>query len=263
MPYRFRPTGFGRCGRGSRTLVSGDGSHRSMKALSEAQNQQTIATRDRTTLPAVELRVVPLTFFDGEMRVLLSSDGHPAELPHTGPVESESLDETAARLVRGTLGFSEQYMEQLYSLSHEDDGEWSIIISYIALIRTSEELIVPRIGEWLRTAEIPPLSQSDQRVLDYALFRLRAKLGYTTIAFHLMPELFTLSELQTVFETILGRTLDKRNFRRRMATLGILAGSRSTRRDGSHRPARLYRFVPDRDPTDYLTPPWATTQPGE
>lgn len=231
--------------------------------MNEERFSPTTVAEERRAYPAVELRVVPLTFSDGELRVLLTSDGHPAELPHTGPVESESLDETAARLVRGTLGFPEQYMEQLYSLSHKDSGEWSIIISYIALIRTSEKLIVPKIGEWVRTAEIPQLSQSDQRVLEYALFRLRAKLGYTTIAFHLMPELFTLSELQTVFETILGRTLDKRNFRRRMATLGILAGSRSTRRDGSHRPARLYRFVPDRDPTDYLTPPWATTQPGE
>jgi 8-oxo-dGTP diphosphatase len=111
--------------------------------------------------------------------------------------------------------------------------------------------------------DIEGLSDSDRKVVDYALFRLRAKLGYTTIAFHLMPQLFTLSELQAVFETILGRSLDKRNFRRRMATLGILAGSRQTRRDGSHRPARLYQFLPDRDPTDYLTPPWASTRPGE
>lgn len=213
--------------------------------------------------PAVELRVAAVTFTRGEIYVLMTSDQHQLTLPKTKPDVNQSLDETAVRLVRTTLGFTEQYMEQLYSLSHSEGDDWSIIVSYIALVRTPEELIAPFEGRWVKLSAMAPLSPSDQRVLDYALFRLRAKLGYTTIAFHLMPELFTLSELQTVFETILGRTLDKRNFRRRMATLGILASTRETRRDGSHRPARLYRFLPDRDPTDYLTPPWASTQPDE
>jgi hypothetical protein len=61
---------------------------------------------------------------------------------------------------------------------------------------------------------------------------------------------------------VLDRKLDKRNFRRRMSALGILTVTGSTRRDGSHRPARLYRFRPDRDSSDYLTPPWATAQEG-
>lgn len=211
----------------------------------------------------VELRVVPLTFAEGELFVLLAEAQDQFALPQTTPSESKTLDETAVGLVRQTLGFSEQYMEQLYSLSYSDGAVWSIIVSYIALIRTPGQLLKPMQGSWERVSSKPHLSPSDQRVLDYALFRLRAKLGYTTIAFHLMPELFTLSELQTVFETILERQLDKRNFRRRMATLGILSGSRESRRDGSHRPAKLYRFLPDRDPTDYLTPPWASTEPEE
>ena len=213
--------------------------------------------------PFVELRVAALTFTRGDLYVLLAAHTTGLTLPQTKPELSQSLDETAVHLVRSTLGFTEQYMEQLYSLSHSETGNWSIIVSYIALIRTPEDLVAPQDGSWVKLSDQPSLSSSDQRVLDYALFRLRAKLGYTTIAFHLMPELFTLSELQTVFETILGRSLDKRNFRRRMATLGILAATRETRRDGSHRPARLYRFLPDRDPTDYLTPPWASTQPDE
>ncbi len=213
--------------------------------------------------PVVELRVVPLTFADGELSVLLAGAEDGFALPQTTPTESQTLDETAVGLVRQTLGFSEQYMEQLYSLSYSDDAAWSIIVSYIALVRTPDQLIAPVHGSWQRVASNPHLSPSDLRVLDYALFRLRAKIGYTTIAFHLMPELFTLSELQTVFEKILDRPLDKRNFRRRMATLGILSGSRESRRDGSHRPAKLYRFLPDRDPTDYLTPPWASTEPEE
>lgn len=218
---------------------------------------------DLTMQPLVELRVVTLTFAQGGLFVFVSNGPERASLPNAEPVEGESLDETAVRLIRAELGFSEQYMEQLYSLSHADRGQWSIIVSYLALVCTAGELLDPVNGRWIPALAIEPLSVSDRKVIEYALFRLRAKLGYTTIAFHLMPELFTLSELQSVFETILGRTLDKRNFRRRMATLGILAGSRQTRRDGSHRPARLYRFLPDHDPTDYLTPPWASTKPGE
>ncbi|MGE3798268.1 MAG: NUDIX hydrolase [Thermomicrobiales bacterium] len=213
--------------------------------------------------PSVELRVVPLTFAGGELHVLLWNEAGTCTLPLTTPEPSHTLDETAVELVRRSLGFSEQYLEQLYSLSDDTREHWSIIISYIALVRSSDQLVHPKQGSWQPLSRRPVLSPSDQRVVEYALFRLRAKLGYTTIAFHLMPELFTLSELQTVFETILDRTLDKRNFRRRMATLGILAGSRESRRDGSHRPAKLYRFLPDRDPTDYLTPPWASTQPEE
>ena len=215
------------------------------------------------TQPSVELRVVALTFAHGALFVFVSTGAQNVHLPNTVPVQGEFLDETAARLLRANLGFSEQYMEQLYSLSHADSGNWSIIVSYLALICTQGDLASLEQGEWVRAPAVEAFSERDRMVVEYALFRLRAKLGYTTIAFHLMPPLFTLSELQNVFETILGRTLDKRNFRRRMATLGILAGSRQTRRDGSHRPARLYRFLPDHDPTDYLTPPWASVQPGE
>jgi 8-oxo-dGTP diphosphatase len=217
----------------------------------------------QTTQPPVELRVVALTFAQGALYVLVTVEYDAPSLPHADPAPPLSLDDAATQLLRSSLGGTEQYMEQLYSLGHADDGQWSIIISYLALVRTEGSLPAPPSGYWARVTDIEGLSDSDRKFVDYALFRLRAKLGYTTIAFHLMPQLFTLSELQAVFETILGRSLDKRNFRRRMATLGILAGSRQTRRDGSHRPARLYQFLPDRDPTDYLTPPWASTRPGE
>lgn len=231
-----------------------------MITTSHATNE----TRDTgQARPMVELRVVALTFAHGVLFTFVANDGQNVHLPNTYPVEGESLNETAMRLLRANLGFSEQYMEQLYSLSHSGSGNWSILVSYLALVCTEGDLARLDQGEWVSASAVDRLSESDRMVVEYALFRLRAKLGYTTIAFHLMPPLFTLSELQNVFETILGRTLDKRNFRRRMATLGILAGSRQTRRDGSHRPARLYRFLPDHDPTDYLTPPWASVQPGE
>jgi 8-oxo-dGTP diphosphatase len=94
-------------------------------------------------------------------------------------------------------------------------------------------------------------------IVDYALVRLRAKLGYTAIAFHLLPPSFTLSEVQTVYEAVLGREVDKRNFRRRIHAAGLLEGTGESRREGSHRPARLYRLRTIDHAETYLTPTWA------
>jgi 8-oxo-dGTP diphosphatase len=113
-------------------------------------------------------------------------------------------------------------------------------------------------GVWRGVLGVNLANEADQAVLDYALIRLRAKLGYTNIAFHLLPEMFTLSELQRAYESILLHPVDKRNFRRRILASGILSQTDEKRRDGSHRPAALYRFASREDHTTYLTPP----QPG-
>ena len=99
-------------------------------------------------------------------------------------------------------------------------------------------------------------------VLDYGVFRLRAKLSYTTIAFHLLPETFTFTELQQTYEAVLGQRLDKRNFRRRMIAAEIVVGTPAKRRDGSHRPATLYSFRAEHDAAAYLTPAWAVAAEG-
>jgi 8-oxo-dGTP diphosphatase len=79
-------------------------------------------------------------------------------------------------------------------------------------------------------------------MLQYALQRLRWKLEYTNIVYSLLPRDFTLTELQRVYETILDRPLDKRNFRKKMMSLGMLQATPRMAKIGAHRPARLYRF---------------------
>jgi 8-oxo-dGTP diphosphatase len=79
-------------------------------------------------------------------------------------------------------------------------------------------------------------------VIDYALRRLRAKLEYSNVAYSLLPAEFTLSQLQRVYEAILGRPLDKRNFRKRMLSLGLVEATGHTATEGRHRPAQMYRF---------------------
>ena len=94
---------------------------------------------------------------------------------------------------------------------------------------------------------MPSLAFDNNRLIDQAVNRIRAKLGYTNIAFGLLPPEFTIRELQNTYETILGSSLDRRNFRRRMITTDLIEPTGKARRDGAHRPAQLFRFV-SRDP---------------
>lgn len=212
--------------------------------------------------PEVDIRVAAFTIFDDQLYVLLDRADGIQQLPRSGPSRLESIDLHARDSLRAHLGAPEQYMEQLYTLAVVENGIWRIVVSYVALVSSADQLVQPATGRWQRASDLERLSAGDTQVFEYALFRVRSKLDYTTIGFNLLPAEFTLSELQAAYETVLDRKLDKRNFRRRMSALGILTVTGSTRRDGSHRPARLYRFRPDRDSSDYLTPPWATAQEG-
>ena len=90
--------------------------------------------------------------------------------------------------------------------------------------------------------DLPELAFRNNEVLDYARERLRNKLEYTNVAYSLLPSRFTLSQLQRVYESILGHELDKRNFRKRMLSLGIIEATGQRQAEGAGRPAQLYRF---------------------
>ena len=178
-----------------------------------------------------------------------------SRLPAGSAFRLEPLDDAARRIARSETGVSEQYLEQLYTMSQCVDERWFVVISSIALASQSTAFSTdhPRV-DWVDVRDVALADPVDREVLDYALVRLRAKLGYTTIAFHLLPSTFTMSELQRAYEIILNRPLDKRNFRRRMVASGILEATATVRRAGSHRPAALYRFRSSDDRSDYLTP---------
>lgn len=210
--------------------------------------------------PRIRIAIVPFSLDERSLLVGLTgdADGVPT-FPAGAARPDEPLDATARHLVRHSAGRDEQYTEQLYTLNHPDRDQWEIAVSYIALFRADGSSAAggSRLA-WRDVREAAPPQPVDQLILEYALIRLRAKLGYTNIAFHLMPETFTLSDLQMAYETILERALDKRNFRRRMIASQILEQTNELRREGNHRPAALYRFAPDRDEPAYLTPPWVT-----
>ena len=97
-------------------------------------------------------------------------------------------------------------------------------------------------ARWWPVDDHPALAFDHGRILEYALERLRNKLEYTTVGFQLLPKKFTLTQLQHVYEAILGRTLDKRNFRRKMELLDILRPLKEWAREGASRPAQLFTF---------------------
>jgi 8-oxo-dGTP diphosphatase len=161
--------------------------------------------------------------------------------------DDENLNEAALRELREETGVTDVYLEQLYSFGEpkRDPRGRVISISYFALISADRTLSAgsdAAEASWWQMKELPNLAFDHEEILSYALERLRYKLEYTTVGFQLLPEKFTLVQLQKVYEAILDKKLDKRNFRRKMSLLKILKPLNEYQ-PSARRPAQLFRFV--------------------
>jgi 8-oxo-dGTP diphosphatase len=199
----------------------------------------------------VAVLVVILTVSDGRLRVLLiHRSGEPHQgmwaLPGGVPAPGESLADAASRKLREETGVSDVYLEQLFTFDGLDGDAASVAVSYFALVDSrsvrlrDEPNWEPR---WFELDALPELAFSNSTVLDTAMTRLRNKLEYTNVAYSLMPREFTLRDLQAVYESIYGRSFDKRNFRRRMISQGLIRPTGRTYASGAHRPAELFEFT--------------------
>jgi 8-oxo-dGTP diphosphatase len=162
-------------------------------------------------------------------------------------LESESLDAAAKRELREETNVSDVYLEQLYTFGEpkRDPRGRVITVAYYALVPNTQTLRAgtdAKEAGWFPLTDVPPLAFDHATILEYARQRLRNKLDYTNVGFELLPEKFTLSDLQSVHEAILGEPLDKRNFRRKLAERGLVKPLKEWR-DTGRRPAQLYRFV--------------------
>lgn len=203
--------------------------------------------------PHLEIRVVVFTLQESRLKVLLipASDTQflgKWMLPDA-PILDCALEKAAARRIEQLTGVGEVYLEQLYT--YGDPGRYPacrlISIVYFALIPADSLQTASdskSTSRWYALEELPVLVMDHNEILTYALRRLRYKLEYTAVGFELLPEFFTLSELQHTYELILGEKLDKRNFRRRILQAGIIEAT-PHRRSGEGRPALLYRYRPD------------------
>ena len=164
--------------------------------------------------------------------------------------DDENLDQAALRELEEETSVRDVYLEQLYSFGEplRDPRGRVISIAYFALISPDRPLEAgsdAAEANWWPVNALPVLGFDHGEIMQYALERLRNKLEYTTVGFQLLPEKFTLTQLQEVYEAILDKKLDKRNFRRKMALLKILKPLKEFRH-GGQRPAQLFKFVAGR-----------------
>jgi 8-oxo-dGTP diphosphatase len=207
--------------------------------------------------PAVTVDVVLLTVLEDALSVLLIRRDLP---PHEGDYAlpggfvriDESLDEAAVRELREETDVEVRFLEQLYTFGdvERDPARRVITVAYYALVDAAP--LRPHAGtdaravSWHPVKALPDLAFDHRRIVDYAVERLRYKTEYAPVAFQLLPESFSLVDLQSTYEVVLDKPLDKRNFRRKVRALGIVEETGEERRDGPGRPAKLYRFRRDR-----------------
>ncbi|RLC56299.1 MAG: NUDIX hydrolase [Chloroflexi bacterium] len=215
------------------------------KPATDAQ-RRTADTPDRP----VALLVVIFTVEAGRLQVLLIRRSAPPHqdawsLPGGLLAEDQSLVDAATRRLEIETGVAEVFLEQLYTFSALDELD-SVAVAYWALVDKGSVQLAHRDEwqpAWHHVDDLPKLAFKNDTVVEYASTRLRNKLAYSNVAYSLLPPEFSLSQLQQSYEAILGRPLDKRNFRKRITSLGIVEATGRYESEGRHRPAQLYRFL--------------------
>jgi 8-oxo-dGTP diphosphatase len=205
--------------------------------------------------PSVTVDVIIFTLNEGDLQVLLIQRGLPPfehmwAIPGGFVRIDESLEGAAMRELEEETGVRDVYLEQLYTFGDpgRDPRGRVITVAYFALVPF--DAVQPHAGHdasdarWWSVYDLPPLAFDHADILSYALQRLRYKLEYTAVGFELLPEPFTLSEIQSAYEIILGEGLDKRNFRRKILSADVIEET-GEYRSGEGRPAKLYRFRDD------------------
>lgn len=203
--------------------------------------------------PAVTTDIVVFTIRDERLQLLLIKR---REAPHRGKWAlpggflqmDETLDACAARELEEETGVSNVYLEQLYTFGDvkRDPRERVLSVAYYALIPSNKLNIRASTDadavSWFDMKELPNLAFDHCEIVKSAYERLVAKLSYSTLAFQFMPKEFTLTELQSVYEIILQESIDKRNFRKSILALGSIVETSKMKKDGAHRPAKLYKL---------------------
>ncbi len=205
--------------------------------------------------PAVTADIVLFTFQRDALKVLLIRRKHAPfagewALPGGFVEIDEDLEAAAQRELAEETNVTNVYLEQLYTFGapQRDPRTRVVSVAYFALLGNDQVASLQMRGAddaadaaWWDVYAPPALAFDHARILQYAMQRLRWKLEWTALGFLLLPEEFTLSELQRVYETVLHEPLDKRNFRRKMLATDVLEQTDHVRA-GDHRPAKLYRF---------------------
>ena len=206
---------------------------------------------------ALTVDCVVFGFNEGELKVLLIERGlEPFKgrwaLPGGFVRVEETLDAAARRELAEEADLSNVFLEQLYTFGtvDRDPRERVVSVAFYALVKLSEHSAKAATdaanARWFPVSEVPKLAFDHTAILETAMERLKGKVRYQPIGFELLPPKFTLSQLQHLYEAVLGTELDKRNFRKKVLGFDLLVALKETQMLGRHRPAQLFRFDADK-----------------
>lgn len=204
--------------------------------------------------PGVTVDVVIFTVLNNELKILLiKRNNEPYKdrwaLPGGFLFKNETTGNAALRISKDKAGVKNVFIEQLYTFdSAKRDPRGHIIsIAYFALV--PEEKLKFGFQKDTQTPtlwpinKLPPLAFDHQKIAAYALKRIRYKLAYTNAAFSLLPKRFTIYQMQKIYEIVLGKKMDKRNFRKKILSLNFIKETKNILSGYRQRPAKLYQFV--------------------
>ncbi len=203
--------------------------------------------------PALTVDCVVFGLDQGNLKVLLiQRDLEPYRnkwaLPGGFVDMNEGLESGALRELQEETGVEDIFLEQLYTFGSvgRDPRGRVVTVAYYGLINLDEHILKPasdaRNAAWFEFDDMPELAFDHQVIFNAALTRLKGKVSYEPIGFELLPEKFSLTQLQTLYETILEKKFDKRNFRKRIKSMKVLIELDEIQTDVAHRAARLYKF---------------------
>jgi 8-oxo-dGTP diphosphatase len=200
--------------------------------------------------PSVTVDIVIFSVKDSQLKVLLVNRNiEPFRgkwaIPGGFVRIEENLEDAAKRELEEETGVRDVYLEQLYTFgdTNRDPRGRVITVSYFALVNSDKMKLEARTdvskAAWFSVNKLPELAFDHKKIMEYALKRLRWKFEYTTVAFSLLPKKFTLSEVQKIYETIFSKKFDKRNFRKKLISLGIFNDEEKIK-GVSYRPPQLF-----------------------
>jgi 8-oxo-dGTP diphosphatase len=204
--------------------------------------------------PILTIDGVIFQLIDNELSVLLikrSKEPFKGEwaLPGGYNPQGETTTEALKRIIKTKAGINTNdlgLVEQLYTFDAvaRDPRGHSVSVVYMGLGRNIEPEKSKTTEEpaFFPITELPKVAYDHAEIIKYAHERLKAKIGYTNAVYALLPSHFTLTQLQSAYESVLCHEVDKRNFRKKFLSLDVLEDTKETMREGAHRPAALYRF---------------------
>jgi 8-oxo-dGTP diphosphatase len=167
-------------------------------------------------------------------------------LPWEAMRADESIEESAARIARNALGSAPSLVEQVaaYGDGRRHPSGAPLSVAFLALVAAGGPASLGGATAWFPIDDVPPIAPRQRAMLDGALDAVRARLEQAPVAFRLLPATFTLSELQEIYEILLGRRLHKASFRRALHAAWLVEPTDEWRSEGRGRPAQLFRYAP-------------------